>query len=79
LDISNLLIGGLAVTFATVASVLENRTYKLIEELCKNYGFTEFVMGNRSLRRKAKIYAVYNKKMDEFEIALDKYNEKGNF
>lgn len=55
---------------ATAGSVI---SYQNVEEICEREGFTENVMKNKNLRRIARIYAKYARRIDEFDIASKQY------
>ncbi|MBD3350180.1 MAG: hypothetical protein GF364_01685 [Candidatus Lokiarchaeota archaeon] len=73
MDIASLLMTGTIAAIGTASSVIEQKIYRDVERICENYGFTEDVMRNKSLRRKAKIYAADSGRMDEFTLALKQY------
>jgi hypothetical protein len=70
MDTASLLLAGTAVTIGTASAVIEQMTYRDVERMCENYGFSKELMREKIFRRKAKIYSDYSGRIDEFKLAL---------
>ncbi|MDP3026463.1 MAG: hypothetical protein Q8N63_02055 [Nanoarchaeota archaeon] len=71
MDVITLLIAGIGTAFATAGSAV---SYQNVEEICERDGFTERIMKDKNRRREARIYARYNRRIDEFDIASKRYS-----